>query len=456
MFITIHFLFFLVVTLFFYYSFRISWRPAILCVASWLFCMAIDKKAFVVLLGVTIVSFVGGLILEKWQYKGMNSLTMVLFGGIVAGYLFIFFLHPGIGVSFYLFQAIGYLTDVRKGRSEAEKNFIYLALYFAFFAKFISGPIERIEDFIPQLKNLEIVKFWNRGRISLALTNLLWGGFMKMVIADRLALPIGVIFETPNNFDSVQLILGAIAYAFQIYCDFAGYSYMVIGIALLFGIELIHNFEMPYTATSISAFWRKWHISLSSWLRDYVYIPMGGNRKGVVRKCFNTMVVFTVCGIWHGRSFSYLFWGILHGSYMVIDTLWKNNVKRKLPDIVGKILTFGAVAFAWIFFRVSGLRTGILYVVTMFTAGVNVDCWIDIAKRLSLNGVEIAIILSGICIVSFIDILCKKKGEHLPELVQHEKNHIRYIIFYALFITIFLFGIYGPGYHASDFIYMQF
>ncbi len=456
MFTSIYFLLFLVATILAYFCFRLSWRPVILLAASWVFCLFLDKKAFVLLLGITVLTYGMGLLLEKLQQKKLESWSRILLAIVVMGYLCLFWEHVSIGVSFYLFQAIGYLVDITRGKSSAEKNFVYLSLYFAFFAKFISGPIERTSDFVPQLKNLHQVKFLNRGRLSTALTYLLWGGFMKMVVADRLAVPVGIIFESPANFDSLQLILGAIGYTFQIYCDFAGYSYLVIGIALLFGIKLVYNFEMPYMAENISIFWRKWHISLSSWLRDYVYIPLGGNRKGIMRKCINTIIVFAICGIWHGRSFHYLLWGLLHGFYLVMDTLWKDRIKKKLPRMAGRAITFLAVAFAWIFFRVSGLKTGILYVMTMFTAGLDKNCWMGITKMLSTSVFEVVIILLGILTVCLVDVLCEKEGEHLPDLIQHKQNHVRYFIFYLLFISIFLFGVYGPGYHASDFIYMQF
>ncbi len=456
MFMSIYFLLFLVVTILAYVCFRLSWRPVVLLAASWIFCLAIDQRSFVLLLGITIASYGMGILLEKMQQKGLEKIAVIFLAIIIAGYLYLFWQHVSIGVSFYLFQAIGYLLDISKRKSCAERNFVYLGLYFAFFAKLISGPIERAEDFIPQLKRLPEIKFGDRGRLSTALMYLLWGSFMKMVVADRLAIPIGILFESPFNFDSLQLILGAIGYAFQIYCDFAGYSYLVIGIALLFGIQLAHNFERPYMAESISLFWRKWHISLSSWLRDYLYIPLGGSRRGINRKCINTMIIFTVCGIWHGRSFNYLCWGILHGFYMIAETLWKSKTAKKLHPAAGRLITFCAVAFAWIFFRVSGLRTGILYVITMFTAGFNKSSWQDMTKVLSVSVLDIIIILLGVLIVCLADILCEKKGEHLPVLIQHKQNHIRYLVFYLLFISIFLFGVYGPGYQASDFIYMQF
>lgn len=456
MFTSIYFLLFLAVTLLCYFGCRLTWRPVILLLASWVYCVWMDGKAFALLAGITVLSYFAGILLERMQKRGLKTWSRILLWVILLGYAWLFWKHVSIGVSFYLFQAIGYLVDVEREKSSAEKNFVYLSLYFAFFAKFISGPIERVEDFVPQLKKLGQVKFLNRGRLSSALTYLLWGGFMKMVVADRLAHPVGVVFESPANFDSLQLALGALGYTFQIYCDFAGYSYMVIGLALLFGIKLVYNFEMPYTAESISVFWRKWHISLSSWLRDYVYIPLGGNRKGMIRKCLNLLIVFAICGIWHGRSFNYLFWGLLHGGYMVIDTLWKNKIRKPLHPIIGRSFTFLAVAFAWIFFRVSGLKMGLLYVVNMFTAGFNRSCWEGITKTLSISILEIIIIVVGILVVCLVDMLCKREGEHLPDLVQHKQNHIRYIIFYFLFIIIFLFGIYGPGYHASDFIYMQF
>ena len=282
---------------------------------------------------------------------------------------------------------------------------------------------------------------------------MLWGYFMKMVVADRLAATVNQIFGDPNEFDSLWLVLGALFYTMQIYCDFAGYSYIAIGCGKVFGINLTHNFESPYCAGTISGFWRRWHISLSTWLRDYLYIPLGGNRKGTFRKCVNTMLVFLVCGMWHGAGLNFVVWGLLHGLYSVTEVLWRKT-GRKMRG--GRILTFCAVAFAWIFFRAENLKAASDYVSGMFTTGIKPDMWYPAMQALGLNTVEAVVIVFGIAVVWAIDRLCNKRQMHLPVLIQYKENAARYFVFYLLIIAIFIFGVYGPGYHAEQFIYMQF
>lgn len=358
-----------------------------------------------------------------------------------------------VGLSFYLFQAIGYLADVYGGKMKAEKSFLDFSCYLAFFPKLVSGPIENARDFLPQVKALDQVTLKDRGRLSTALAYILWGYFMKMVVADRLAVTVNQIFENPAYLDSFWLILGMLFYTIQIYCDFAGYSYIAIGCAGIFGIRLVENFKAPYFASSITDFWRRWHISLSTWLRDYIYIPLGGNRKRFVRKCANTMVVFLVCGMWHGAGLNFVAWGLLHGIYSVAEALGKRKGWKVKG---GRILTFLAVAFAWIFFRASSLKTALYYVFRMFTAGIHPEQWGQIANDLQLNVLEVMLMVLGIGTVWLVDGFCSRKKLHFPVLIQQKQNAMRYLVFYLLLTAIFIFGMYGPGYHAEQFIYMQF
>lgn len=454
-----------------------KFRPAVLLLASCLFCAYIDIRACLVLLLVSGWVWGMGLVIEKgkaaagedgrfWTIFAVSVCVLLLMGYKYAGYVIQRLNWTGVisdrilknlvmpaGFSFYIFQAIGYLLDIMQGKIHAERNFCHLGCYFAFFPKLVSGPIERGGDLLPQIKSSKYVKFWDRGRLSTAFTYMLWGYFMKMVVADRLAVPVNILFDSMQEFDSFWLFMGMFFYTIQIYCDFAGYSYIAVGCAKIFGIDLVQNFTAPYQAENITEFWRRWHISLSSWLRDYLYIPLGGNRKGIGRKCVNTMIIFLVCGMWHGAGFHFIVWGLLHGIYSILDSLlFKGG--RKFPG--GKVITFLAVAFAWIFFRAESLSQAFQYSYRMLTAGFQ---WEQMRRQLNLLGFEaseILIITLGIILVWLVDELCSRKKMHFPFLIQQKKNAVRYVIFYLLIISVFLFGMYGPGYHAEQFIYMQF
>ncbi len=478
MFVSMLFPIFLGIVVVLFFLLPKTWRPAVLLLSSYVFCGYIDAFALIVLLVTSVLVWGAALEIERSRERGAEgrskveavvATTACVFVLCTFKYTTYFVQRLGlesrisdnileclimpVGLSFYLFQAIGYLVDVYKGISPAEKNFWHLGCYFGFFAKLVSGPIERENSFLPQIKKLDQVKFGDRGRLSVAFTYMLWGYFMKMVVADRLAVIASKLFGSYQEFDSLWLVLGMVFYTIQIYCDFAGYSNIAVGCAKIFGIDLVQNFNAPYQASNITEFWRRWHISLSSWLRDYLYIPLGGNRKGLFRKCINTMIIFLVCGMWHGAGLNFIAWGFLHGVYSVTDSLIR---KKKKSIVGGKIITFFAVAFAWMFFRADSLREALAHIFRMLTAGLHVEQYNRFLEMLQLSGVEIIIICISIILVWTLDELCSRKQVCLPELIQQKKNTTRYFIFYLLIISIFIFGIYGPGYHAEQFIYMSF
>lgn len=478
MFVSMVFPVFLGIVVALFFALPVKWRPAFLLAASYAVCGWMDWRSLLVLVVISFSTWAAGRKIEKLLVEGKKSRGKICLQAVVAAYVFILCFYKyipsflwaadwggrakesllsnlimPIGLSFYLFQAIGYLIDIYKEKSSAEKNFVYLSCYLAFFPKLVSGPIEREENLLPQIKSPVKVTLKDRGRLSTAFTYMLWGYFMKMVVADRLAVTVNQIFADPSMYDSIWLIVGAFFYTMQIYCDFAGYSYIAIGCARIFGIRLTENFKGPYLAENITDFWRRWHVSLSTWLRDYIYIPLGGNRKGFVRKCINTMIVFLICGMWHGAGLNFVVWGLLHGVYSVIDGV----VRQKGWKVKGgRTLTFLAVAFAWIFFRADNLGAALTYIGAMFTAGIHPETWNQTRMDLQLNEVEIALIILSICVVWGVDLYCRRKKLHLPVLIQQKQNAVRYLIFYLLLIAIFVFGMYGPGYHAEQFIYMQF
>ena len=246
--------------------------------------------------------------------------------------------------------------DVYRGKVEAEQHIGYYALYVSFFPQILCGPIERAEHFLPQLKN---GCRYEEKLATEGLERILLGMFKKLVIADRLAGYVGAVFDAPLSHPGLASMMAAFFYSVQIYCDFSGYSDLAIGMAKMLGIRTRENFAYPYFSRSIKEFWTRWHISLSSWLRDYIYIPLGGNRKGKVRKHVNTMITFLVSGLWHGSSLSFVFWGGLHGLWNMISTPKKDN-DAAWKKLMQTLVTFWGVTFTWIFFRAANVKTAMV------------------------------------------------------------------------------------------------
>lgn len=272
-----------------------------LLVASCLMCGMFMPKALLYLLVVTVISYVAGQMLERFSSfakkivltTGIGFVLLLMLGARVFSEMI-----SAVGISFYALSAISYLVDVYKVKMKAERNFIYYALYMTFFPKFLSGPIVRASEFLPQIKKRSAMPDYRICKHASMM--ILWGYFEKLVIADHAAMVVNAVFENYSQQSSYILILGAILFGIQLYTDFAGYSYIAVGIAEFFGFQIVNNFNRPYFAESISDFWHRWHISLSLWLRDYIYIPLGGNRKGKTRQWINLLATFMISGIWHG------------------------------------------------------------------------------------------------------------------------------------------------------------
>lgn len=464
--------------LIFFYGVRREWRVMCLTVASFIFIFYIDIYAGIVLIILSLITYISGYgikWLQKKCYEKMakNLLRLMLFFYITFMIVYKFglsflnkveyldrinadivdYLIIPVGFSFYTFQAISYLVDIYKGIYQEKENLMEFMLYMSFFPKLVSGPIENAERFISQLKRLKDINFWQSGRLSISFTYILYGYFMKIVIADRVAVIVNKIFDYPQRYDSFCLLLGIVLYTIQIYTDFAGYSYIAVGIAKIFGINLQLNFKNPYYACSISEFWRKWHISLSSWLKDYLYIPLGGNRKGELRKNINVIIVFIVCGVWHGNGLSFLIWGILHGIYSVAEKLFLYKNKNKF---LGNMIVLIEVSFAWIFFRAPSAGAALNYIWQMLVQGTSWSRILDNFRALGLGYIEICIIFFSIILIITADGWANKYKNVFPEVLQKKPQSFRYCIFYVLLILIFVFGIYGSGYNSESFIYMQF
>lgn len=355
-----------------------------LLLASYYFYANFEPRYLLLLLSITLVSYVTGLLLNRSKknkttlilslllllsplffYKYFNFFNIILFDSLSLVGLrfevhFLRLLLP-IGISFYTFQAIGYVVDVYKQKIEVERNLLDYALFLGFFPQIASGPIGRASSILPQIKKQRV---FNSTNLSQGFNYLLWGYFLKLVIADRGGIYVDAVFNNYLEHSGISLILATFIYSFQIYGDFAGYSLMALGSAKMMGFDLINNFRRPYFSKSVAEFWRRWHISLSTWFRDYVYIPLGGNRVSPARHNINIIVTFLVSGIWHGAAYNFILWGGLHGLFQVCGkytSKWQDKVLAfmrinsgtRLYKITHIVITFVIVSYAWMIFRIS-------------------------------------------------------------------------------------------------------
>lgn len=372
-----------------------------------------------------------------------------------------------VGISFYTFQALGYTIDVYRGEIKAEKNILRYALFVSFFPQLVAGPIERSKNLLTQLQDEPVHKLWNYRRVTSGLIMMLWGFFMKVVITDRIAVLTDHIFEEYQQYGLVALSAGAIAFAIQIYCDFNGYSTIAIGAAKVLGFELMDNFETPYFSQSIVEFWRRWHISLSSWFKDYLYIPLGGNRCCKWKRYRNILITFTVSGLWHGANWTYVFWGFLHGIYQIVEKELSsivNKINQKCHTKVdsfgykfGKmVVTFILVDIAWIFFRAESIRQALHYLGRMIKYR---DWWSLFDQSIYTWGLdirEIHILLVSLFALLVIDLLKYYKRKNIVEILEQQWIVFRWSVVFILLLGCIVFGYYGPGFNSAQFIYFQF
>lgn len=342
-----------------------------------------------------------------------------------------------VGISFYTFQTMGYTIDVYNKRIGAERHLGYFALYVIYFPQLVAGPIERAGNLLEQFRNrfsLTFENFYEGAKLSL------WGLFKKVVIADRLALFVDPIFSCPGNNSGATLCLASVFFSMQIYCDFSGYSDIAIGVSRILGIDLMKNFERPYFSKSIGEFWKRWHISLSTWFRDYVYIPMGGNRVAGKRWAFNILVTFLVSGLWHGANWTFVVWGGLHGLYLLIER--RLSVLKKLPSLVRMALTYVQVNVAWIYFRANSFTEA-----NEILSSICTDAWSYtlLRQELVLTG---ASKLDFVLSLFFIIFLLAADALH-----GKRKVFIISLGFYLfLFFCVLIFGVDT----SESFIYFQF
>ena len=476
-----------------------KWRWALLLAASCFFYATWGPEYIVVLLLTIVISYYAALYMEragKQRGRSANgkknrgaspSAKTVLVLSIIfcAGLLFFFkylnffsenvaallqrFSIPmqpftlrlalPIGISFYLFQTISYLVDVYKGKIPAERHFGIYAVYISFFPKVMQGPIERGESLLPQLHK---PRRFHYGQASYGMKLMAWGFFKKLVLADGLSIYVSQVYDNLSSYTDFSLMLATFFYAIQLYCDFSGYTDIALGSAGILGIRLSPNFRSPYFASSIKDFWGRWHISLSSWLRDYIYIPLGGSRVGRVRHALNIMITFLVSGLWHGASWNYVLWGGIHGALQIIEGFfpWNKKSSRFQTDrrlhamlcIVTVPATFLLVCFAWIFFRAATLQDAFYVIRNMFTGIGSPYTYIhDCALQLGLTFRNLVFHCLPLIPLFLFDLASLKTD--VIALISRQRFFIRWPVYILLLLVILLFSEKGV---TTEFIYMQF
>lgn len=477
--ISLKFYWFVGILFLLYYLFSAKYRWMVLLAGSLGFYYKIGGEGWQVF-GITLLaSYFMGRILDRLYSKGAGEairkavtaafviaavvpLAVTKNGDFVLSVLLHRKSYPWIipmGLSFYTLQIVSYLVDISRGRIKAQKNLGKYALFVSFFPQIVQGPIPRYEQLEKQL--YEGHSFQEK-EFCKGLQMILWGFFLKLMIADKASIVVNTIFDNWKAYRGCYVLVAGILYSMQLYSDFLSCVCLAQGTAQLFGIHLTDNFCRPYQAESIKEFWSRWHISLSTWLKDYIYIPLGGNRKGRLRKYFNILVTFTVSGIWHGAGYKYIFWGWLHGIYQIGGELTR-NFQNKVYDVLGmpegqrarsyarRTGTCFWVMLAWIIFRAGGLKRGLSMVYSMVSV---YNPWIffdDSLFRLGLSWKE-----WGVLIVSVLILARVSKAQETMEIreeILKQPLVIQWGIYLGAVAAIMIFGTYGFGFNASDFIY---
>jgi alginate O-acetyltransferase complex protein AlgI len=377
-----------------YFALPHKFRWVFLLAASYYFYMNWKPIYAILIFFSTLITWGCGLLVERSQSKSRKKtflvLSLIINFSILFTYKYFNFLNESVfnvldlmnirwevpnldlllpvGISFYTFQAVGYTIDVYRGELKAEKNLGIYALFVSFFPQLVAGPIERAKNLLPQFRE---VHYYDASRLESGIKQMIWGFFMKLVVADRLSLIVNTAYNNVEAHNGVTLLIATVFFAFQIYCDFAGYSNIAIGASRIMGFDLMTNFKRPYLATNITDFWRRWHISLSTWFKDYLYIPLGGNRVSAAKNYFNVFITFLVSGIWHGANWTFVIWGSLHGIYNALQKLLGIDQIRFSRFSGFKLLmifiNFILVTLAWVFFRANTTTDGFSIIGKIFT-----------------------------------------------------------------------------------------
>lgn len=455
-------------------------RNLFLLLSSYFFYLSFNVKYGLLLLAATLITYFSAILMKNVKNKKLLVTLCVILN---VSFLFIFkylnfsisiinSLLPNInnstsfslwniilpiGISFFIFQALGYVIDVYRDKVKAETNFVDFALFVSFFPQLLSGPIGRSNQLLPQLKT---IKQFNYNNAKDGIQLIIWGVFKKIVIANRLAIYVDKIYNNLDYFGTYEIMFATILFAFQIYCDFSGYSDIAVGTAKIMGFDLIRNFKRPYTANSISDFWHRWHISLSSWLKDYVYISLGGSRVSKFRHRLNLLLTFLISGIWHGANWTYIIWGVIHGIAVVADSLNPFNLKDKITIRLRKLLTFIFVCFAWIFFRANTISDAILAVNKLFINQsefnlYNYRRFITGIDFVTFNNVVTHSIINSLTIVSIVVFIVAQlimKDIEIDSYFNENKKNRRIVFNTIISILILFCGVFDN----TQFIYFKF
>ena len=483
--------------------FLLPWQKArnfLLLAGSYYFYMCWDPRFIVLILGCTVLTYLNALFVDisrKETEMGVEkemrrtggirlytTITVIFTLAVVAWFKYANFLTESlvslmglfgvtltipkmnialpVGISFFTFQSLSYVIDVYRGTTKAEKNFFRYALFVCFFPQLVAGPIERSGNLLGQFRDKH--RFDGNEAVK-GMMLMLWGYFMKVVVADRVAIVVDQVYNYYGSYEGVIPILGTVLFAVQIYCDFSGYTTIAIGSAQVLGFHLMENFKQPYLAVSVADFWRRWHISLTSWFRDYIYFPLGGSRCAKWKRYRNIMVVFLVSGLWHGAAWTYVIWGGLNGLLQIIGDILKParqkaldamhvNTKSLGHRLVQMFVTFVLVDLAWVFFRAKDLPSAIHIIRSSFVW----NPWLLVDGTLYTLGLEQAdfwIMVLSILILLGVDIL-HVKGVSIRDSVLSWPLPVRWALMYGAIFWILLFGVYGPAFDAASFIYFQF
>ncbi len=490
---SLEFLIFFPIVVIVFFAVPKRWKNLWLLAASYYFYMCWNARYALLLLFSTVVTYLSGLLMDRVQKSGLSvkrkrnrkkavvavSFFLNLFILFYFKYInfaletlkqlfalihvelqvpFFDVLLP-VGISFYIFQALGYTMDVYREKIFAERNFFQYALFVSFFPQLVAGPIERSGNLLKQLKE---PKPFDYDSVRAGLLLMLWGLFLKVVISDRCAVLVNTVYGNYQSFQGYGLILANLLFGVQIYCDFMGYSVVAKGAACVMGYELMDNFSQPYLAASIRDFWRRWHISLSSWLRDYLYIPLGGSRGGRLKKYRNLLITFLVSGLWHGAKLTFLVWGGLHGVFQIAEDLaaplWaKLRQLLRIHEgnvfcrILGILKTFVLVEIGWVFFRAESVSSALWilrnsFVLTDLTYFLQTD-----RLRLGLNGTNLLILFLAMCVLAVTEIMKEMKIQPLKWLSSRN-----FLIRYGVYWGAMLFLLCSMNIMGQEFIYFQF